>query len=455
VEKIRRRLAVALLGLGLFTCCLLPSGWAQTTERSELDQFLKDTANQGPPPPDGTKITMANWQQYKAFMPFGMTKLFQGQYQWKMPQDVEIDIGPARYGNLPKTWTEATEKYGAQDTVEVLPNGHYQINNYQGGVVFPEPQEPHKGFKILANVFFAHAPAIFGAGPDNYSAIWFVDRFGNISEDTFDFIYRQSGWDTDAGFPPDETYAPGTWYTEWFMEETPEQARYTATLSLYFKDQEAHPYPDNYVFVPALRRSLRLSASARCAPLFGSEWTNDDAKINGFNGGTSIFDADYLGDRKQIELVQLNGPATGDYPADYDMPLGFPKPSWGKWEVRDATVIDAHRIPSASAGYCYGNRVLWVDKEFWLPYWVDDFDANHKLWKVFAYENGTADVPTLGHVWDGVASIGWDLQNTHATIWCPWASPSHRGHWLNRLTPAEYQNGVKYGSPAGLMEILR
>ena len=50
-------------------------------------------------------------------------------------------------------------------SVEVLPNGHYKINNYHGGVVFPNPEEPHKGFKILANVFFAHAPAIFGAGP--------------------------------------------------------------------------------------------------------------------------------------------------------------------------------------------------------------------------------------------------------------------------------------------------
>jgi hypothetical protein len=78
------------------------------------------------------------------------------------------------------------------------------------------------------------------------------------------------------------------------MEETPEQARYTSTLSLYFKDQEQHPVPDTYIFVPALRRSLRLSTTARCAPLFGSEWTNDDAKINGFNGGTSIFDADYF-----------------------------------------------------------------------------------------------------------------------------------------------------------------
>jgi hypothetical protein len=111
----------------VLSAILLPSiAIAQSTDRSELDEFLKQTANQGAEPPVGTKITVANWQQYKQFLPFGMAKLFAGQYQWKMPQDVEIDIGPARYGNLPKTWIEATEKYGAQDSVEVLPNGPFQ-----------------------------------------------------------------------------------------------------------------------------------------------------------------------------------------------------------------------------------------------------------------------------------------------------------------------------------------
>ena len=42
------------------------------------------------------------------------------------------------------------------------------------------------------------------------------------------------------------------------MEETPEQARYTASLNLFFVDQEKNPFPDTFVFVPVLRRSLRL-----------------------------------------------------------------------------------------------------------------------------------------------------------------------------------------------------
>ncbi|MBV8054228.1 MAG: DUF1329 domain-containing protein, partial [Deltaproteobacteria bacterium] len=143
----RRRVYLAIAGVLMG---LLPSlGWAQSTDRSEMDQWLKASEHQGDIP-IGTKITMANWQQYKQFMPLGMIELFEGRYGWKMPADVEIDVGPSHEGgNLPKGWIEATEKYGPQTGVEVLPNGHYVLKNYQGGTPFPNPQEPYKGWKIL------------------------------------------------------------------------------------------------------------------------------------------------------------------------------------------------------------------------------------------------------------------------------------------------------------------
>jgi hypothetical protein len=451
----RRRILGMIGGVALLG---LPSlGLAQsTTDISDLKQFLTETESQGTPPAPGTKITMANWQQYKAFLPFGMTKLFQGSYQLKMPNDVEIDIGETKIGgNLPPTFLAATEKYGSQNGVTVTPDGHYDIQNYHGGIPFPNPADPHKGWKALANVFFAYAPAIVASTPENTGAIWFADRFNNISEDTFDLVYRQSGYNTDPGIPVDETYAPGTWDTQWFMEETPEQARYTASLALFFKDQEAHPFPDQYVFVPALRRSLRLSTSARCAPIFGSDWANDDAKLNGFNGSTSIYDAEYLSDRKEVELLDPAMDKGYSFPNDYFMPIGFPKPDWGAWQVRPAAVIDVHRIPSEASGYCYGDRVMYLDKEVWQTYWNDNFDSNHKLWKVFAYENAFGDSPGLGHTWVGIAAMAWDVQNTHMTIWSSWANKDKKGFFLNSQVPGEYRNGVKYGSPSGLMQIMR
>jgi hypothetical protein len=43
--------------------------------------------------------------------------------------------------------------------------------------------------------------------------------------------------------------------------------------------------------VPALRRSLRLSVTARCAPAAGSDLVLDDYFTPGFNGGLALFDA--------------------------------------------------------------------------------------------------------------------------------------------------------------------
>jgi hypothetical protein len=79
MNKVTRIASCIAALLALFV--LSAASWAQSTDRSELTQFLNETASQGPPPPIGTRITMANWQQYKQFMPFGMVKLFEGQYQ--------------------------------------------------------------------------------------------------------------------------------------------------------------------------------------------------------------------------------------------------------------------------------------------------------------------------------------------------------------------------------------
>jgi hypothetical protein len=441
------------MATGLLLLVLPALGWAQSTDRSEMDQWVKDTANQGTVPTSGT-ITMSNWQQYKQFIPLGMQKLFDGTYFWKMPSDVQIELQPAKYDFLPQSWIQATEKYGPQTSVTVLPNGHYKVDNYNGGTPFPNPQDPNKGWKVLANVFWAFQPSVYFNGPTNYGSVWSVDRFGNVAPSTLDVVYRWSDFNTDPGFPRTQTYAPGTWYTEWLMQESPEQARYTASLNLFFSDQEAHPFPDTFVFVPALRRSLRLASTARCSPVFGFDWTYDDAKTNGFNGNTAIYTGDFLGDREILTIAHYNTDGA-IFPDGYLMPLGFPKPSWGKWEIRHMAVDDVHRIASESAGYCYSSRIIYADKEHWNADWVDLYDSNRKLWKSIAYYNGSGDVPGLGHIWNGVASMAMDFQNNHETVWSGFGNPNKAGPMFDNNVPKQYLDGTKYGSPAGLMMILR
>ena len=87
---------------------------------SEGQPFLAFQEDSIPP---GTRITMQNWENYKQFMPDGMIWLFEGKYFWKMPSDVEIDIGPTVIHPLPKTYREATERYSGQVEISGLPEG--------------------------------------------------------------------------------------------------------------------------------------------------------------------------------------------------------------------------------------------------------------------------------------------------------------------------------------------
>src|SRR5271163_2343339 len=106
----------------------------------------------------GATITMQNWRDYQKYMPDGLAALFEGKYFWRMPADVEMQVGPTIIHPLPKNYVEATEKYSGQVKVVELPNGGLTLSGYSGGVPFPNPTEPHQGWKILANLWFRYLP---------------------------------------------------------------------------------------------------------------------------------------------------------------------------------------------------------------------------------------------------------------------------------------------------------
>jgi hypothetical protein len=113
-----------LLILGLGLSLLLNFGIAQSQEKSGYSAaapsalpavtrpaVLDGAASATDLIPSGTSITMQNWQLYKQFMPDGMVALFEGKYFWKMPADVEMEVGPTVIHPLPSGYIEATEKF--------------------------------------------------------------------------------------------------------------------------------------------------------------------------------------------------------------------------------------------------------------------------------------------------------------------------------------------------------
>jgi hypothetical protein len=441
---------VGLIGLVCSALILTGMGRALAAPDDNYSDWLNMTAHQGPIAP-GTVITVQNWQKYQEFMPLGMIDLFEGKYFWKMPPDIEIPVGPTVIHPLAPGFVAATEKYGGQSRFVTLPDGRHDLVNYVSGAPFPNPSGPDKGLQILANRWYEPIPHMLGSTPNNMDNFFIQDRFGNKSSTKTILVYRRLMHNWDPGRSMNDAGSTGVYYTEWLMVEEPEESKYTADLTIYFDDLKQ--LEDNYVFVPALRRSLRLAVSARCAPLFGSDMVHDDMR-GGYNGGLSAFDAEFLGGRKILALTENNADY-GYFPERYDMPLGFSKPSWGKWNLRDTNVIDVHRVGSLSAGYCYGKRIMFEDAQFYHEIWEDLYDINMKLWKIVWVVRRALPVPGQGVSPNNGAVLEayFDLQNDHAS----YVTTGDHGTdmFFDAQIPPQYNNVSKYSTPGGLMQIMQ
>ena len=437
-------LAVSAL---LAVCALFPAfTQAQNGPAANLG-----VAGSVPPPgtiPAGTRITVENWQNYKQFMPDGMIALFQGSHYWKMPPDVEMEVGPTVIHPLPKTYRDATDKYASQVKLVELPGGRLSLNGYQGGTPFPDPADPHRGWKILANLWYRYIPHLL---VDTYGTGCYVDSFSSISCDADEIVYRQLSFNTDPGIPVNVPGSGGKFYSEWAMTLAPEQQKYHASLTMLYSNLSRPE--DRYVFTPALRRHQTVSASARCAPSTGSDATPDDARF-GFDSDLTQMQVEYIGAKKILALVDADLPQ-GKFPAGYDMPLGWPTPAWGKWQVRDVDVISVSKIPSLGPGYCYGKRVMYVDRAFSGAVWEDLYDSNMKPWKFVGLFLRTLNIPLVGpaNVTGSQVEAFWDIQNKHATFFSDPAGG--RPFYVNDQSPQGYSDVVKYTTPGGLDDIMR
>jgi hypothetical protein len=144
-----------------------------------------------------------------------------------------------------------------------------------------------------------------------------------------------------------------------------------------------------------------------------------------------------------------------DFPDGWDMPLGWSMPPWGNWSLRDVWVIDVRRIPMLRPGYCYGKRVMYVDKHFYHELWTDLYDPNMKLWRMLSVAVSNRLVNgVMSSVMCSMAMQMWDLQREHSTIAFT-AAGRGRDLRVNDEVPRQYQDLQHYSEPRGLMEIMQ
>jgi hypothetical protein len=400
------------------------------------------------PIPPGITINLQNWQQYRQFMPDGMLALFEGKYEWKMPPDVALEVGPTIIHPLPPNYLAATEKYAGQVELQELPDGGLTLRNYQGGTPFPNPQEPHKGWKILANLWYRYAPHLSVV---TYANGCLVDHYASINCEHAEIVARQLAFNTDPGIPAAIPGSEGKFFTWWLMVLEPEQSRYTANLNISYTDLSRPD--DQFAFLPALRRYQPISTLARCSPSQGTDATPEELR-EGFDSNLTQLKVDLVAEKKILTLVDITLPQ-GLFPQNFDMPLGWPTPSWGKWQLRDVYVISTSKLPAYSSGYCYGKRVLYVDKQFSAPVWEDMYDMTMQPWKFMGLFLKTCQVPQIGPVNScGVlVESYWDVKNTHATFFVD--PDAAHPFYTNEDAPKDYWDLVRFTTAPGLNLIMR
>jgi hypothetical protein len=440
-----------------FTLCML----------AQLPQAHAGTATPSPTQNNilpGTTITHENWQRYRPFMSEGLAALFEGDQFWHLPAEMRIEVAATVPIPLPKRYLEDTERYSNRVKLVRTSSGGYVPEGYVAGLPFPHPLDGDaelRGQRIFWDAYYRYQPRAQAAPGYSYT----LDRYGNMTQTSeVKEVDSQLAYLSEPDYP--HTIADGMpyYFTRFVELMAPEQGKYSAILDLTPTDPTQ--LDDLYEFVPTLRRSLRLSQAARCAPVFGSDYLIDDEN-GGPPGLPQLFQIRYLGEKKILALEHaaaesFDSPGTLtqlDSRYYYAGGVGvtpFPKPAMGKWELRDSYVLSLKRLPQFANGYCYDERIMYVDKENYFGAGeLDLYDAPAKLSKtqlVFLYP---APIPgSGGDVAELVAgpntSLLVNFGNKHVTVFS----------YLRSCVDGECATGgyldiSRYASPEGLMKIMQ
>jgi Protein of unknown function (DUF1329) len=431
--------AVVLVWVGCPGLATAQVGWSE----QGYDNLVPANSSKTIPP--GTIITAGNWQQYKDFMPVGLQQLWAGQFFWRLPANAEMEVVKTTPTPLPRQYQEDTEKYASQVHLVENGNGGYDIKGYVAGAPFPNPSGPLAGVQIMYNEYYAYIPYLI----TTYSRLGFtMDKFGNKYVNEVREVNFKLKHLSDPGKPVDVPDTGGAFLTQNNVIMEPEQSKYVNSLQI-FHDNPGE-LPDSYVFVPSLRRSIRLTTAARCSPLVGSDYTQDDERS--MNLQPPIFQSRFLGYKNILVAYPTNGYTNVN---NYYKPLYFPSPAAVTWQVRPVAVLDIRRVPSMEAGYCYGSRMAYIDRETWQPIWMDLYDSELHLWKVGPSIYRPMPLPgTNGDVATGAGGPGdgdymfWDVQNNHLTFDIQSAGKINADAVM-------FDNYTRWGTPGGMDQVMQ
>jgi hypothetical protein len=318
-------------------------------------------------PKAGDVIDAGNVDQYKDYFPMFMQGYIKGD--WDFAEPISINVKEAEFIGFTKGYLEASKKN--METCKLNADGLLEGYNGQG-CPFLEPKEPNIGTKIMWNQFYKNFPDDWII-PISYITV--TKRKGGrvtISDTTYEQILMSNR--TQLEPIPEMTNNPNQlYYANKGNSLTPPNKD---MASLVWRYKDPMKYDDMWMYVPTLRRTIRLISSERSNPIRGTPYTYDD--IFGFDGKIPFFTYEMMGEQTILVLMsQKANPETMDrknYP--FHPVLNHNE----EFETVDTYVID---IKAKDPRYPYSRKTVWVDKNKFSVLYFQAYDKNGKFWKGF------------------------------------------------------------------------
>lgn len=386
-------------------------------------------------------------------MTLGLQHIWQGLPGIKLPPNAEIVVGPIIHVPPPPAYLRDTEKYSAQVRLKSIAHGGFVPVDYTAGAPFPgaatNPNDPHRAVKLLYDEFYNYKPwLMYKPHVRGYE----IDRYGNVTRSLSDQVIVRMRYISDTGMPhtlPDAL--PGVWLSQFVEQFEPEESKYTEVLSLFYTDVSKPN--DIYVYIPALRRSLRSSSASRCAPFLGSDNFYDDIN-GGFNGIPSWFTVKLLKSPKAI-LADTHVVVKSFKPSYfYTSNFFWPKPILGKWQVRPVFPLELRPIKAYLPGYCYPKKIIYVDKDNYQILADDRWDQGMHYWKgaIWSYQTEPVYGTPGAHTFNSFQNAWLDVVDFEYEHYSP---AYFNGSVNNAAVPAKYHSIARYATPTGLDQVMQ
>ena len=338
----------------------------------------------------GKKITAANVDQVKEFLPESFYNLMKDTKRWG---DWWFTIVPYQQIPLSPGKIEATKKYFGQPRI-----------NEQGDIINWTAGEPFPGTSSAIEMAYNYRTRNYGDTLKTNEKGYIVD--GRMKYDMSVEIHNNycffSGR-VDAPPVPEFPNNPKQIWRAFTMEQLqPPEVRNMRIMEIHYKDF-SKPY-DSWFWMPSIRRIRRRSTTERQDAQGGGDFCGYDNM--GWDGPVHINSYKSLGE-KDVLLVRHSDNKKLEHTEGNNIYNGT---------TRERIKVKIIEAVNKDSNFLYSKMIWYLDPETWQILYSDRYDRKGNLWKVmdqFCYvAQGYNNVPV--DWFNGSQMI--DVQRRHSTM---------------------------------------